>query len=42
MVVDELHMVGDGQRGLTLEILLTKLRFSPEGKDVQVSALPGD
>ncbi|KAF2365724.1 DNA-directed DNA polymerase family A palm domain [Trinorchestia longiramus] len=28
MVVDELHLVADGQRGYLLELLLTKLRFS--------------
>ncbi|KAA0187063.1 hypothetical protein HAZT_HAZT008600 [Hyalella azteca] len=28
VVVDELHLVSDGQRGYLLELLLTKLRFS--------------
>ncbi|GAB6033238.1 hypothetical protein CHUAL_012841 [Chamberlinius hualienensis] len=30
VVVDEMHMVGDGDRGCTLEMILTKLKFAFE------------
>ena len=27
MIIDEMHMIGDGQRGYLLELLLSKIRF---------------
>lgn len=36
MVVDELHMVADGDRGIGLEMSLSKLMFSPHARHVQV------
>ena len=36
MVVDELHMVADADRGIVLEMSLSKLMFSPHARHVQV------
>ncbi len=36
VVVDELHMVADGDRGIGLEMSLSKLMFSPHAQHVQV------
>lgn len=36
MVVDELHMVSDGDRGVGLEMSLSKLLFSPHSRHVQI------
>ncbi|PSC69888.1 helicase and polymerase-containing TEBICHI [Micractinium conductrix] len=36
VVVDELHMVGDGERGVGLEMSLSKLLFSPAAQHVQI------
>ena len=30
VVLDEMHMIGDGQRGYILELLLTKIRYVQE------------
>ena len=39
IVIDELHMIGDGKRGATLELLLTKVRsFTPHAQIVGMSA----
>ncbi len=27
VVIDEMHMIGDGQRGYLLELMLSKIRF---------------
>ena len=35
-VIDELHMIRDAARGAALETSITKLLFSPSGRDVQV------
>jgi superfamily II helicase len=35
-VIDELHMIRDPDRGAALETSITKLLFSPAGRDVQV------
>ena len=35
-VIDELHMIRDPARGAALETSITKLLFSPSGRDVQV------
>jgi len=36
VVVDELHMVGDGERGVGLEMSLSKLLFSPAAQHIQI------
>lgn len=36
MVVDELHMVCDPQRGLPLELSITKLLFSSHANHIQL------
>ena len=36
MVVDELHMVCDPQRGLPLELAITKLLFSSHAERIQL------
>jgi replicative superfamily II helicase len=36
VVVDELHMVADTDRGIGLEMSLSKLMFSPHARHVQV------
>ena len=33
VVLDEMHMIGDGQRGYILELLLTKIRYVQEKID---------
>ena len=35
-VIDELHMIRDPDRGAALETSISKLLFSPAGRDVQV------
>ena len=39
MVVDELHMVCDAQRGAALELSLTKLRYAEHAHGIQVSQI---
>ena len=38
VVVDEMHMIGDGHRGYLLELMLTKIRFL-QGKILVLGAI---
>lgn len=35
-MVDELHMIGDPERGRALELLITKVLHSPFAKNIQI------
>ena len=39
VLIDELHLIGDDQRGYLLELLLTKLKFLSQKHQTQVIAM---